>query len=196
MRRSSRSGSLVNTPDHQAKSSTVPIGTLFSLDDVGESSNYLEARNDSSASNSTCSFDAPPDVLPPAVPPRITNPPPRNNRIATSEHLIIIDTDDQVDVAPVPVARTKTKPTMTNNSVPKLAANNRIGFENNFVQNANSLNLKKNNVVVNRTKSAIIEPPQKPPQPQPQTYKLNKTNEIKTSEVCRIVSHLYIILYI
>ncbi|XP_055317593.1 DENN domain-containing protein 1B isoform X10 [Sitodiplosis mosellana] len=188
-RRSSRSGSLVNTPDHQAKSSTIPPGTLFPLDDVGESSPYLEARNDSSASNSTCSFDAPPDVLPP-VPPRITNPPPRNNRNATSEHLIIIDTDDQVDPAPVPAARNRTKtatqppppPLPPHNSVAKAPANNRNGFENNFVQNTNSLNLRINNIIINRTES-LIEPSPKPPPLPPQNYKLNMTNETKTSEV-------------
>lgn len=193
-RRSSRSGSLVNTPDHQAKSATIPTGTLFSLDDdVGESSHYLEARNDSSASNSTCSFDAPPDVLPP-VPPRVTNPPPRNNRIATSEHLIIIDTDDQIDTAPIPVAR-RTK-TATQSPPPpppphtKALLSNRIGFENNFVQNTNSLNLKKNNTVMNRSES-LIEPPPKPPPIPPQHHKLIKTNETKSSEVCRISSHLF-----
>lgn len=196
-RRSSRSGSLVNTPDHQLKSSTIPTSAFFSLNDVGESSNYLEAKNDSSASNSTCSFDAPPDVLPP-VPPRLTNPPPsRHNRIASSEHLIIIDTDDQVDTVPVPAVRTKIKstqpppPPMTNNTVTKPSAmDNRIGFENNFVQTTNTLNLKKSNVVANRV--SLIEPPPKPPPPSTQNHKLNMTNETKTSEVCRISSHIFI----
>lgn len=194
-RRSSRSGSLVNTPDHQnyylAAKPGVPIGTLFSLDDVGESSNYyLEARNDSSASNSTSnSFDATPDVLPP-VPPRITNPPSRSNRIATSEHLIIIDTDDQTDAAPVPVARTKTKNATVAATVTSTQsnANNRIGFENNFVQNTNSLNLQKNNI--NRSTS-LIEPP---PPPRSQNHELNMTNESKTSEVCRIFDHFHYFL--
>lgn len=57
MRRSSRSGSLVSTPDHQSK--TMPVGTLFSLDDVAEPSIEL----DSSVSNSSSSFDTPPDVM-------------------------------------------------------------------------------------------------------------------------------------
>lgn len=192
-RRSSRSGSLVNTPDHQAKASTIPTGTLFSLDDDAGESSYLEARNDSSASNSTCSFDAPPDVLPP-VPPRITNPPPRNNRVATSDHLIIIDTDDQIDTAPVPAARRAKTATQSPPPPPpphtKALLNNRIGFENNFVQNTNSLNLKKNNTVVNRSES-LIEPPPKPPPLPPQHHKLIKTNETKPSEVCRISSHLF-----
>ncbi|XP_031630158.1 uncharacterized protein LOC116345160 isoform X2 [Contarinia nasturtii] len=181
-RRSSRSGSLVNTPDHQHYNLTTKPNVPVGSDDVGESSNYyLEARNDSSASNSTSnSFDVPPDVLPP-VPPRITNPPPRSNRIATSEHLIIIDTDDHTDAAPVPVARTKTKSATVaaavNTSSSQSHANYRIGFENNFVQNINSLNLQnKNNV--NRSTS-LIEPP---PPPRSQIHKLNTTNESKTSE--------------
>lgn len=175
-RRSSRSGSLVNTPDHQTKHSIVPVGHLFALDNVGETSGYLEA-NDSSATNSTCSFDAPPDQVPP-VPPRITNPP-RNPRLTTSDHLIIIDTDDTTDMPPVPVARTKTKfytsmSAPTPPPPPNRHPNFNIGFENNFVLNANSLNIQKNNGVGRAP--PFIEPP-------PLNHKLNMTNESKTSEV-------------
>lgn len=191
-RRSSRSGSLVNTPDHQPRQVNVPTGKLFSLgddDDGCESSNYLEA-NDSSATNSSCSFDAPPDV--PPVPPRILNPP-RSGRIATGDHLIIIDTDDQVDVAPVPVARSKTakfQTHTTNVALAKPPIGNRHpppptpsspAFENSFVSNTNSLNTHKNNNGVSRASPAIIEPP-----PKPFNHKLNMTNESNTSEVRRI----------
>lgn len=142
-RRSSRSGSLV-TPDQQGKSSSVPVGNLFSLDDSGESTNYLEATNDSSGTNSICSFDAPPDVSPP-IPPRTANPPPRNHRIAANEHLIIIDTDDTTDSVPVPAIRTKPKmplPPLVTEQPP--ANNSRMNFDTSFVQNINSLNLQKN----------------------------------------------------
>lgn len=122
----------------------VPTGTLFSLGDMCESSNYLEAI-DSSATNSTCSFDNPPDVLPP-VPPRLANPP-RHNRISANDHLIIIDTDD-TDSAPVPLARTK----------PKLqTAKPRMSFENNFVLKTNALNRCN------------------PIEPAPQPHKLNES---------------------
>lgn len=167
-RRSSRSGSLVITPDHHVKPS---VSALLAVDDAGESSNYLEAINSSSTTNNTCSFDAPPDILPP-IPPRITNPP-RNMHITTSENLIIIDTDDQNDVAPIPVARTKTSMTKTQ---PQTFGNNRFGFENNFIPNANSL---RKNHITSRPISLI-----EPPSSRSQNNKLNMTNESKTFEVC------------
>lgn len=185
-RRSSRSGSLVNTPNHQPKQMNVPVGTLFSLDDAGETSSYLEA-NDSSATNSTCSFDAPPDV--PPVPPRITNPPPRNTRIADSEHLIIIDTDINTDTVPIPAARAKAASKMQiNNTMTTATAakppifNRNAGFENSFVSNINSLNIQKNDSGMNRARAT----PHIVPPPKPINNKLNMTNEKITSEVRRI----------
>lgn len=192
-RRSSRSGSLVNTPDHQPKQMTVPVGKLFSFDDSGETSNYLEA-NDSSATNSSCSFDAPPDV--PPVPPRVTNPPPRNTRMATGERLIIIDMDVNIDArAPIPAARAKASKmqismtTINNTTTAATTAKPPIfdrntGFENSFVSNVNSLNIQKNNNGVNGARpQPHIDPP-----PKHMNHKLNMTNETKTSEVRRISS--------
>lgn len=120
--------------------------------------------NDSSASNSLSSFETPLEQLPP-VPPRITNPPPRNRRV--SESLIIIDSDEKQQQqqqrqqqqshqhkqqslndnnnlrisAPLPiVARSKPKPiispSMQTASTPQSFANIRMAFENNFVQNS------------------------------------------------------------
>lgn len=155
-RRSSRSGSLVNTPEHQTKPAPVPVGTLFSLGD--ETGNYLEATNDSSGTNSISSFDALPEVSPP-VPPRIFNPP-RNAKTASNDHLIIIDTDDNytepVPPTPAPAARTKSKmppppPTMTSHPSPPPPLKGRMSFENNFVQNTNSLNLQKNIATENKS---------------------------------------------
>lgn len=193
-RRSSRSGSLVNTPDHQPIQPNVPVGKLFSFDDSGgETSNYLEA-NDSSATNSSCSFDAPPDV--PPVPPRITNPPPRNNRTATGEHLIIIDADDNMDVAPIPATRTKASKmqmsmtTISNNTAAATTAKPPIfGFENSFVSNINSLNIKKNQNGVNKQRpQPHIDPP-----PKHINHKLNMTKtETLPSEVRRIPSKLFV----
>lgn len=195
-RRSSRSGSLVNTPDHHqpVQSSNVPVDKLFSFDDSsGETSNYLEA-NDSSATNSSSSFDAPPDV--PPVPPRISNPPPRNNRTATSEHLIIIDTDDNMDVAPIPGIRTKASKmqmpmTIINNTTTTAATKAKppiFGFENSFVSNINSLNIQKNNNGMNRLRNQPhIEPP-----PKHINHTLNMTKiETISSEVRRIPSKIF-----
>lgn len=179
-RRSSRSGSLVHTPDHQAKPSNVRAETMFYLGGERESSNYLDPiANESSTTNSSNSFDAPPDALPP-IPPRILNPP-RNSRIA-NDHLIIIDTDDVTDTVPVPVpvARMKTK-SMT----PSTVVQNRFSFENDFV--ANPLNSQMNRVA-NRP---FIEPPRKL-----QNNKLNTTNESKSSEVCRRSSQFSVSLFI
>lgn len=195
-RRSSRSGSLVNTPDHQLKKITVPVGKLFSFDDSGGSSNYLEA-NDSSATNSSCSFDAPPDV--PPVPPRITNPPPRNTQTAASEHLIIIDMDVNMDAAPIPATRAKASKmqmSMTTNNNTKTAAttakpsifDRNTGFENCFVSNINSLNIQKNNNGVNEARP----PPHIDPPPKHINHKLNMTNETIASEVRRISSKMFV----
>lgn len=181
MKRSSRSGSLVNTPDH--RKTTIQAVPPFDDDIGGDSGNYLVAC-DLSTPNSTNSFDTmadiPPDV--PPVPPRILNPP----RKSRTEQLIIIDTDDIPDVPPVPYARTKprfqtmTKPT---NLQPILEPRS---------QSINSLNIQKNNGI-NRAPppnppSLIIEPPQNP-----YNHKLNMTNESinsNTSEVRRISSYI------
>lgn len=193
-RRSSRSGSLINTPDHQPIQAHVPVGKLFSFDDSsGETSNYLGA-NDSSATNSSCSFDAPPDA--PPVPPRIVNPPPRNNRSATSEHLIIIDADDSIDATPIPTARTKTSKTQmaTDNNTTIAAATAKppiLGFEKNFVSNINSLNIRKNNNGVN----GLLPQPHIDPPPKHMNHKLNMNltkTETVTSEVCRISLKMFL----
>lgn len=191
-RRSSRSGSLVNTPDHQAMQQVdVPVGKLFSFDDSsGETSNYLEA-NDSSATNSSCSFDAPPIDMPPMVPPRITNPLPRNHRTATSEHLIIIDTDT---VTPIPAQRmkaSKAQLSMTTTTSAAITAKPPIlGFENSFV--SNSLNVQKNNNGVNKVRpQPHIDPP-----PKHINHKLNMNkNETITSEVRRISSKMFLKIF-
>lgn len=177
MKRSSRSGSLVNTPDHQPKRTSVPA-TPYIFDDDVDSGNYLVAMGDSSTTNSTSSFDATVDMTPdvPPVPPRISNPP-RNSR---SEQLIIIDTDDVIDAPPpIPFARTKpkfqtpmTKPT---NLLPILETR------------SNTCSVHKHNGI-NRT------PPPPPqfiePQPPPSSnHKLNMTNESNLSEVRRRISH-------
>lgn len=151
------------------------VATLFSLDDSAESTNYLEATNDSSGTNSICSFDAPPDVSPP-VPPRTMNPP-RNPRIAVSEHLIIIDSDDTTDLAPKPAARTKPKmplPPMSQPQPPPPSSANssRINFESSFIQNTNSLNLQKNSM-------------------QSQSNSRDSTDQSKSSEVRRHSSTQY-----
>lgn len=131
--------------------------------------------NDSSASNSSSSFETPLDQLPP-VPPRITNPPPRNRRV--SESLIIIESDEKQQLkqqlnqqqqqkiqkqqllnynnnlripAPLPiVARSKPKPiispSMQTASTPQSFANIRMAFENNFVQNSNSNSNSDNSI--------------------------------------------------
>lgn len=189
-----RRGSLVSTPDrsidHQSKQMSVPAGTqpLFSLDDFGESSNYLEA-NDSSATNSSCSFDAPPACSPP-VPPRIVNPPPRSTRMAANEHLI--DTNINIDTAPIPAARAKSsKAQMNTNHAMDLIATalppiqDRINtFENSFVSNINSLNMQKN---VNGVRA---RPPHIDPPPKSINHKANMTNATKMSEVRRIPSKM------
>lgn len=192
-RRSSRSGSLINTPDHQPMQSNVPVGKLCSFDDSsGETSNYLEA-NDSSATSS-CSFDALPDA--PPVPPRITNPPSRNNRTAASEHLIIIDTDEHVDAVPIPAIRTKAPKTQmvmtTINNTTTVATTAKppiFGFENSFVSNINSLNLLKNNNGMNGLRpQPHIDPP-----PKHLNHKLNMIKtETVTSEVRRIPSKMFV----
>lgn len=182
-RRSSRSGSLVNTPDNQPKQMNIPDGTLFSLDDADEGSNYLET-NDSSATNSTCSFDTPP-----YVPPRITNPPPRNARIAAREHLIIVDSNVSVDTVPIPATRTRASKMqmymiIANNNLTAAAAAKPPIFTRNtsFVPDINSLNLQKNNNGVNRAGP----PPHIDPPPKSINHKLNMTNETILPEVRRI----------
>lgn len=179
-----RRGSLVNTPDHHAKQMTAAHGAalpLVSLDDFGEPSNYLEA-NDSSATNSTCSFDAPPDV--PPVPPRIVNPPPRNTRTAANEHLIIIDTDVNINAAPVPATRAKTSKLYVASMAGATAAKH--SFENSFVSNINSLNIQKNNNGANGGQPPLIGPP-----PKSVNQKFNATNATETSEVRRIPSKMF-----
>lgn len=180
-----RRGSLVNTPDHQSKQMTVPLGTLpvFSLDDFGETSNYLEA-NDSSTTNSTCSFDAPPDV--PPIPPRIGNS--RRTRMAANERLLIIDTDVNIDAAPIPAHVAIPPPSVnnTNNTTPvgTAAKNN---FEKSFVSNVNSLNIQKSNNGVNRAaRPPLIDPP-----PKTINHKVNMTNATETLEVRRILSKMW-----
>lgn len=145
------------------------VGTLHAVDDVGESSNYLEAITNSSTTNNTCSFDAPPDILPP-VPPRITNPP-RNSHITTSDNLIVIDTDDHIDA--VTAARTKFSMTTPTSQT---FVNNQMRFENNFIQNTNSFCLQKNHTTSRPI--SLIEPPSRS-----QNNKLNMTNELKSFEV-------------
>lgn len=175
MKRSSRSGSLVNTPDHQPRRTSVPAMPYIYDDNMD--SGYLVAC-DSSTTNSTSSFDAtsdlPPDV--PPVPPRISNPPPR---MRTEQQLIIIDTDDMADAPPpIPVARTKpkfqsnvmTKPT---NLLPILETR------------SNTFNVHKSNGITRTPPPPpqFIEPP-----PKPFNHKLNMTNESNQSEVRRRIS--------
>lgn len=67
---------MVNTPDHKPVAANVPVGALCLLDDVDEHTILTATATDDSytirmsASNSSLSFDTPPDTLPP-VPPRI-----------------------------------------------------------------------------------------------------------------------------
>lgn len=92
--RSSRSGSLVNTPDH--KPSHIPVNQLnVALDDVDNS--YQIRTPESSNCSSGSGFDTPPSTSPP-VPPRIHNPPSYRRQLNT---LVIIDTDEQLP-PPIP----------------------------------------------------------------------------------------------
>lgn len=168
-RRSSRSGSLVNTPDHQSKQMTASNGPLFSLDDSGETSNYLEVSDSSATNSSCCSFDVSPHV--PPVPPRITNPPPRNTRM--TEHLIIIDTDDAASIdAPIPVARAK----LSKMQKPMTTVNNTT-----TTVTIAKPSVQKSMSGVNRGRTPHIDPP-----PKLIHHKLNLTTETITSEVRRI----------
>lgn len=156
-RRSSRSGSLVSTPDHQPKNASVPVGTLFLLDDLIEPSMNDSETKDISASNSLSNFDTPPDTLPP-IPPRLSNPP-RNSR---KEQLVIFDEDDSNAAPPIPVARSKPKSHQAASasmspiiSSPQSFAQCRMLFENNFVQNnTNTFNAMQKSVT-----PPLIEPP-------------------------------------
>lgn len=90
-RRSSRSGSLVNTPDHK------PLhNQLLSAQDDADNA-YRIRTPESSTSSYGSGFDTPPSTSPP-VPPRTYNPPSHRR---TSNTLLIIDTDEQLP-PPIP----------------------------------------------------------------------------------------------
>lgn len=137
-RRSSRSGSMVNTPDHKI-ASNVPIGTLCLLDDVDEHTILTATSIDDSytirmsPSNSSSSFDTPPDTLPP-VPPRI---------LKHKKHSILDTTSLSSSIAP---------PSMLTQSSP-------MSFENNFVHSDSLKNVSKSIASMRTTPPLLLPPP-------------------------------------
>lgn len=138
-RRSSRSGSMVNLPDHNSIVNNVPVGTLCLLDDVDEHTILTATAIDDSytirmsASNSSSSFDTPPDTLPP-VPPRI---------MKHKKHSQL-DTSLTSSVAPLPLA-TLTQPSP-------------MSFESNFVH-SDSLKIASKTIASMRTTPPLLLPP-------------------------------------
>lgn len=142
-RRSSRSGSMVSPPDHTTTSTNVPTGTLRLLDDVDEHTILTATAIDDSytirmsASNSSSSFDTPPDTLPP-VPPRI---------MKHKKHSLL---DTSLTSSSV-VAPSLAMSQFTQSSA--------MSFENNFVHSDSLKNASKQAIASMRTSPPLLLPP-------------------------------------
>lgn len=146
---------MVNTPDH--KSVNVPVGNLCLLDDIDEPPDESYPNNTSASSNSSSSFDIPPDASPP-VPPRVVNaaPLPKNQTGSqTVEPLLMIDSNNMATLPPPIPNKPKTFDPLSSTSKRSSSA---MSFENNFVH-TDSFSSAKNVSTVRGTPPLIKPPP-------------------------------------